>query len=38
MTNDRRGFLERIVAGSALAAGLAAPEAAYAAELGGTTP
>lgn len=38
MTNDRRGFLERIVAGSALAAGLGAPEAAYAAELGGMPP
>jgi hypothetical protein len=38
MTNDRRGFLERLVAGSALAAGLGVPEAAHAAELGGLQP
>lgn len=38
MTDDRRGFLERLVAGSALAAGLGAPEAAHAAELAGTRP
>src|SRR5687768_11459255 len=38
MSNDRRGFLERLVAGSALAAGLGAPEAASATGLAGTAP